>query len=143
MRSWARVTNNQKYITSREEFEAELLAETGPTGPGWVIELHCYHYYNDPNNRGEIESDHVRKYMTTSFMNSKVKLPSGKKDANGEDIMETFTLQEMGLKYPLLLDDNRAKTERDSESRLRSDGALASIGCAQHHARPQQFARRL
>ena len=109
MRSWARVTNNKRYLTAREEFEADLVAETGPTGPGWVIELHCYHYFNDPNNRGEIESDHVRKYMTTSFMNSTVKLPSGKKDANGEEIMETFTLQEMGLKYPLLLDDNRAK----------------------------------
>ena len=108
MRSWARVTG-YKYVEDKEEFEAELEAETGPSGPGWVIELHCYHYYNDPNNRGEIESDHVRKVMTTSFLNNTVKLPTGRKDANGEDIMETFTLEEMGLQYPLLLDDDRAK----------------------------------
>lgn len=111
-RSWARVTNNEKYLNSKEEFDTELMAETGPSGPGWVIELRCYHYYNDPNNRGEIESDHVRKYMTTSFKNNTVKLPGGKKDANGNDIMETFTLKEMGISYPLLLDDNRAKTSQ-------------------------------
>jgi type IV pilus assembly protein PilM len=123
MRSWASVTKKfsvpanatdeekEEIQTAKQEFEAALQAETGPTGSGWVIELRCYHYYNDPNNRGEIESDHIRKYMTTSFMNNKVLLPSVKKDDNGEDIdiMEEFTLEEMGLKYPLLLDDNRAQ----------------------------------
>ena len=118
MGSWAKVTD-YKYVGSEDdkkpELEAQLEAETGPSGPGWVIELRCYHYYNDPNNRGEIESDHLRTVMTTNFLNKTVEplvtveLPTGKKDANGEDIMETFTLEEMGLQYPLLLDDNRAK----------------------------------
>jgi type IV pilus assembly protein PilM len=122
MKSWAKVTG-YKYVGSKDmtkeekeaELEAQLQAETGPSGPGWVIELRCYHYYNDSNNRGEIESDHVRKVMTTNFLNKTVEpiqtvqLPTGKKNANGEDIMETFTLEEMGLQYPLLLDDNRAK----------------------------------
>jgi type IV pilus assembly protein PilM len=108
LNSWARVTNQHASEEEKAEFKADIAAETGPTGKGWVIELRCYHYYNDPNNRGEIESDHVRKYMTTSFMNSTVDLPTGQKDANGQDITETFTLEEMGVKYPLLLDDNRA-----------------------------------
>jgi type IV pilus assembly protein PilM len=110
LRSWARVTDKFRNATDEEkaEFDAAIAAETGPTGPGWVIELRCYHYYNDPNNRGEIESDHVRKFMTTSFMESTVDLPTGQKDANGQDIVETFTLEELGVGYPLLLDDNRA-----------------------------------
>lgn len=110
LRSWARVTSKLQNATDEERtaFDEELAAETGPTGPGWVVELKCYHYYNDPNNRGEIESDHVRKYMTTSFMESTVDLPTGQTDANGQDVMETFTLEEIGVRYPLLLDDNRA-----------------------------------
>ena len=41
-------------------------------------------------------------------MESTVDLPTGQKDANGQDIVETFTLEELGVGYPLLLDDNRA-----------------------------------
>ena len=111
LRSWAKVTGKFRDATpeEREAFDAEIAEDTGPTGAGWVVELRCYHYYNDPNNRGEIESDHVRKYMTTSFKNSTVDLPTGQKDANGQEIVETFTLEELGVSYPLLLDDNRAQ----------------------------------
>jgi len=111
LRSWARVTDKFRNASEEDKaaFDAEIAAETGPSGSGWVVELRCYHYYNDPNNRGEIESDHVRKYMTTSFMESTVDLPTGQKDANGQDITETFTLKELGVRYPLLLDDNRAQ----------------------------------
>ncbi len=106
MRNWGRITN---YATiSQEDLEAQLAAEAGPTGPGWVIELRCYHYYNSPENIGSEGSNHVRKFMTTSFLTNTVKLPVGK-DANGAEIFETFTLEEMGLTYPLLLDDNKAK----------------------------------
>ena len=110
LRSWARVTGKFRDATDEERaaFDDEIANETGPSGPGWVVELRCYHYYNDPNNRGEIESDHVRKYMTTSFMDSTVDLPTGETDSNGQDIVETFTLEELGIGYPLLLDDNRA-----------------------------------
>ncbi len=107
-RSWLRLTNANATTEEKDEFDTQLAAETGPTGAGWVIELRCYHYYNDPNNRGQIESDHVRKYMTTSFKESTVDLPTGQKDDNGQDITETFTLEELGITYPLLLDDNRA-----------------------------------
>ena len=81
LRSWAKVTGKFRDATpeEREAFDAEIAEDTGPTGAGWVVELRCYHYYNDPNNRGEIESDHVRKYMTTSFKNSTVDLPTGTK----------------------------------------------------------------
>jgi type IV pilus assembly protein PilM len=74
LRSWARVTDKFRNASEEDKaaFDAEIAAETGPSGSGWVVELRCYHYYNDPNNRGEIESDHVRKYMTTSFMESTV-----------------------------------------------------------------------
>jgi type IV pilus assembly protein PilM len=99
MRNWARITKN-------EIDEEKLTADAGPTGAGWVIEMQCYHYYNSPENMGSEGSNHVTKYMTTSFRNNTITLPSGKKDPSGADIMEEFTLAQMGLTYPLLLDDN-------------------------------------
>ncbi len=100
IRNWARITKNDVPET--------LAEDPGPTGPGWVIELQCYHYYNSPENIGFEGSNHVRKYMMSSFLDNKVKLPMGK-DAAGNVIEEEFTLQEMGLSYPLMLDDNKAR----------------------------------
>ena len=51
-------------------------------------------------------SNHIRKYMTTNFRENTVEVPVDK-DAAGNDIFETFTLAEMGLSYPLLLDDTK------------------------------------
>jgi type IV pilus assembly protein PilM len=95
LRNWARITKN-------ELPEDEL----GPTGPGWVFEMHCYHYYNSPKNMGLEGSNHIRKYMTTNYRQGSIKLPIGK-DAAGNDILDDFTFAELGLSYPLLLDDTK------------------------------------
>ena len=106
LRNWARITKNEV----PED-------ETGPTGPGWVFELHCYHYYNSPKNMGSESSNHIRKYMTTSYRKNSIKLPIGK-DAAGNDIFDDFTFAELGLSYPLLLDDTKPVTDTGPKSRL-------------------------
>ncbi len=100
LRSWARITGNP--------VPEGLNEDTGPTGPGWVIQMNCYHYYNSPERIGFEGSNHVRNLMTTAFIKNTVKLPVGY-DAQGERKFDVFTLPEMGLTYPLLLDDNEAK----------------------------------
>lgn len=127
MRNWAR-------ITGTEIDETALSADTGPTGAGWVFELQCYHYYNSPENMGLEGSNHVRKYLTTAFLNSTIELPTDKTDENGNPIMETFTLKEMGLSYPLLLDDNAPVPSRvpnpdyDRDSAMEAFAALEEEG---------------
>lgn len=81
------------------------VTESGPTGPGWIIELSGFHYYND------IQKDplyarnmHVRKYLMPAFLNGVVRLPVGI-DENGNEIFEEFTTKEMGLSYPMLVED--------------------------------------
>ena len=100
MRNWARVTKKTVDPTV-------LSADTGPEGPGWVLELTCYHDYNKDvlKNRDRIGSNHVRRVMTSSFLpdnpgSKSVVLP------RGDGTQEAFTLKEMGISYPLLLDDN-------------------------------------
>lgn len=78
----------------------------GPEGSGWVIQLSCYHYHNESGRIGFEGSDHVRRIMTTAFRNSKVRLPIGA-DENGNPIFDEFSMDEVGIGYPLLLNDNR------------------------------------
>lgn len=107
MRNWALLTNNEL----DDEAEAALASDTGPEGSGWVFELSCYHDYNKESlttGGGEIGSNHVRRVMTSSFLpdnplSKTVELP---RPDGGQDV---FTLAEMGILYPLMLDDNEPK----------------------------------
>ena len=108
IRNWALLTNNEL----DEEAEAALASDTGPEGSGWVFELSCYHDYNKESlttGGGEIGSNHVRRVMTSSFLpdtplSKTVELP---RPDGGKEV---FTLAEMGISYPLMLDDNEPKT---------------------------------
>lgn len=114
VRNWALLTNNEL----DEEAQAALDSDTGPEGSGWVFELSCYHDYNKESlttGGGEIGSNHVRRVMTSSFLpdnpvgeilnplSKTVELP------RPDGGVETFTLAEMGISYPLMLDDNEPK----------------------------------
>ena len=107
IRNWALLTNNEL----DEEAEAALASDAGPEGAGWVFELSCYHDYNNDSlttGGGEIGSNHVRRVMTSSFLpdnplSKTVELP---RPDGGKEI---FTLAEMGISYPLMLDDNEPK----------------------------------
>ncbi|HBV66210.1 MAG TPA: pilus assembly protein PilM, partial [Rhodopirellula sp.] len=107
IRNWALLTNNEL----DEEAEAALASDTGPEGAGWVFELSCYHDYNKESlttGGGEIGSNHVRRVMTSSFLpdnplSKTVELP---RPDGGQEV---FTLAEMGILYPLMLDDNEPK----------------------------------
>jgi type IV pilus assembly protein PilM len=103
IRNWAQLTNNPL----SEEDDLALKNNPGPEGSGWVFELACYHDYNKDTlqNRSKIGSNHVRRVMTSSFLpdnaaSKNVTLP------RGDGGKETFTLAEMGISYPLMLDDN-------------------------------------
>ncbi|GAA5510391.1 type IV pilus assembly protein PilM [Novipirellula caenicola] len=85
----------------REVDLEELNALPGPTGPGWVIQLTGYHYYNSPKRMGHEGSNHVRNNLTVNFLDKTFKLP----DEEGN--MIEFTPQEYGLSYPILLRDDK------------------------------------
>jgi type IV pilus assembly protein PilM len=88
-------------VTKRPMEEALPEEIPGPEGPGWVIQLQGFHYYNSPERMGEEGSNHVRKYLTTAFKESPIILP----DSRDPTRTITWTPQEMGLSFPLLLDD--------------------------------------
>ena len=60
-------------------------------------------------NRRNTPSQRVLQQAYDLLLPIPTLLPTGQKDANGQEIVETFTLEELGVSYPLLLDDNRAQ----------------------------------
>ncbi len=70
------------------------LPVTAPTGPGWVIQLQGYHYFNGkPGEEGET---HIRKFLIEHFEFGEVELPG----PGGEPTK--YTLKEIGVSFPVI-----------------------------------------
>ena len=76
--------------------EGVSTATNGPSGPGWVIELTGFHYFNKFERKGGVE--HVRNTIVQNLSDKIVMLP----DADGNP--RPFTMDELGIGYAVLLD---------------------------------------
>ena len=92
--------------STKKPIPAHIAVEEGPSGAGWVLQFAAHHYFN--SIQGEEAGNHVRKYLTTAFLEKKIELPDPRNP--GQTVV--FTPLEMGITYPLLLDDNPPVTER-------------------------------
>lgn len=116
MRNW----ETQMKRKLPEEFDRT----EGPTGPGWVIQLRGYHYYNSPKRMGREAHNHVRRFLTTNLMEKEISVPL----PNGERV--TFTPEEMGLSYPLQLDEKKAEPAKVPNPEFDPQKAAAARGTA-------------
>ncbi len=116
MRIWKQVTGQQATVDVDAAADPYASApadegEFGPEGPGWVFEVEAFHYYNDNIKDKKYSRDnHVRRLMTTAFLEGVVKLPIGQ-DEQGQPLFEEFTTEEMGISYPLLIADGQLSLE--------------------------------
>ena len=97
IRNWAELTDNPDVLEGLQD-------DSGPEGAGWVIQLTGYHYFNDPGNLQFTGANHVRRTLTTNFLEKPVVLPG----PDGEPV--EFTPQQMGFSYPLLLNEKQPET---------------------------------
>lgn len=65
------------------------------TGPGWIVELKGYHYFNGPQHRGEEGEAHVLKYMIEYLEKGSVVLPTN-------DGPKEVSLKELGIRLPIV-----------------------------------------
>ena len=73
---------------------------TGPSGPGWVIELRGYHFFNeDPLTWA---GTHVRDTLLKNLRELTIELPTGPGRA-----LEPFTMEELGIGYGILAVETR------------------------------------
>ncbi len=90
-------------VTGRKLIVDEGAEDPGPTGKGWVIQFRGYHFFNSIDNMGSEGSNHVRKYLITALMENKVAMP----DPEDPNLTITFSPAQMGLSYPIQLDDTK------------------------------------
>ncbi|MEL6894650.1 MAG: type IV pilus assembly protein PilM [Planctomycetota bacterium] len=111
MISWSQLTNNPFPGTEpddpndpneKEKPIPTAKSITGPTGEGWVIELKGYHHMTSAERMGFERSNHLRRTLLTNFMKNPVTLPV---KVNGQDQMMTFTPEEIGVTFPILMSD--------------------------------------
>ncbi len=66
------------------------------SGPGWVIQIKAHHYHNsEPNNQ---IAQYVRNTLITNLKESTIELPHGQ-----------FTVKELGIGYPVMINKDTAK----------------------------------
>ncbi len=65
----------------------------GPKGPGWVVELKGYHYFNNPQNPRQNGPNHVLATLIRNLENGIVSLPSP------DGIQMPFTMDELGIGF--------------------------------------------
>lgn len=68
-----------------------------PTGPGWVIELKGYHYFNGTEKKGREGAAHVTNHLVEFLENGMVKLPGEKPG----DVREV-SMYDLGVRRPVL-----------------------------------------
>ena len=81
----------------------------GPEGAGWVIEISGYHYFNDMESvsRANVKGGivHLWETLVRNLQEGSVELPFTSPD--GTPGTTTFTLKELGLGYPIVLDNQQ------------------------------------
>ncbi|MBN1910427.1 MAG: pilus assembly protein PilM [Pirellulales bacterium] len=90
---------------------------TGPTGPGWIVRLTGYHYYNynfqDPEAgapKGKGDTRFVNDMFIKALKESTVSLPKATEEKDNAKVAEgqekpkeVVTMEELGVKYPVLI----------------------------------------
>lgn len=80
-------------------------ADTGPTGPGWVIQLRGHHFHNARG--GLIGQQFVRRTLIENLIEGKIQLPDGTEGADGKPELIDVTFEELGIGYPVVITKNR------------------------------------
>ncbi|MFT5527288.1 MAG: type IV pilus assembly protein PilM [Pirellulaceae bacterium] len=72
-------------------------------GGGWVVELHGYHFHNDPSAMNNSVGAHVRKTFMKNLMFGNVDLP--KTGLNPP--LVNFQMKELGIKYVTMIEESQ------------------------------------
>ncbi len=95
----------EKAAKSKSKKKISLATDYNVSGPGWVVELKGYHFFNSEKQR--LVSLHglefVRKFVLDSLVHSTVKLP------NKDGVIEEYKLEDIGIYYPTMVSD-KSKT---------------------------------
>ncbi len=99
---WKELMRNWHDLTG-EPLPENFETDEGPKGEGWVVQLRCYHYFNEDRTNDGI--NHVYRSFYGKLMNGTVKLPVRRTDDTGRivETEEELTMKQLGVGYPIVL----------------------------------------
>ncbi len=112
----------------------------GPSGEGFVIEIYGHHYHNDAeagsNNRGTF----VRNTFIKNLLNKQIELPVI--TANGQTVLEKFTMNELGVDFPVVVYAPPVEQEIIGEGGMKDHGLRLCKEWSQDHDASEGAIRR-
>ena len=91
------IPGEEELDLAAEEPPAEEAEQEPPSGPGWVIELKGYHYYNPDDNGAEF----VHQTLIKQLLRGTVQLP------NEQGELEPVPMQDLGISHPVIVKEER------------------------------------
>jgi type IV pilus assembly protein PilM len=96
-------------------------AATGPTGPGWVVEIKGYHFHNEPHHKPHEGAQFVRSTIVKNLMGKGDKVIVSAGPLAGEEV----PVSEVGLGYPVIIASSPIRTMRIANAKA-ADAAPAT-----------------
>ncbi len=107
--TWYKPDIKQNYLDHlqvRKQLGCEIVERPAdknpdPTGPGWIVEIRGYHFFNGMDKKGLEGSAHVAKFLINFLENGSVRLP----DSQPGEVREV-SMYDLGIRRPVLLNKN-------------------------------------
>jgi type IV pilus assembly protein PilM len=110
--------------SSEEAVTAETEdAVTGPTGPGWVIQLRGHHFHNEPRHKPLEGAQFLRSTLVKNLMSRDVKVAVSAGPLAGQQV----SVSELGISFPVIVESSRIKSVRIPVANL-SEGSGPAAG---------------
>ena len=102
VKKWEEKKSPDKPAAEGADKASKQPADAAPKGPGWIVRLAGYHYHNtDRMNRG---AEYVRNTLIQKLRDKEIELPA-------DDGVEKFTLKDLGISHPVLINPSRVEEE--------------------------------
>ena len=98
-------------------------AVTGPTGPGWIIELRGHHFHNEPRHKPLEGAQFLRSTLVKNLMDSDAKVTVSAGPLAGQQV----SVSELGIGFPIIVMSSRIKSVRIPVANL-SEGSVRPTG---------------
>jgi len=83
-------------------------ADTGPTGPGWVVEIQGHHFHNEPRHKPLEGAQYLRSTLIHNLMGKGDKVLVSAGPLAGQEV----SVSELGIGYPVIVQSSSIKPVR-------------------------------
>jgi type IV pilus assembly protein PilM len=99
---------------------------TGPTGPGWVIELRGYHYHNEARHKPTEGAQFLRSTIVKNLLGNGVKVTPSAGPLAGQEV----AVADIGIGFPVIVSSSPIRTVRIPGGKSAMSGSALPGGMA-------------